>query len=467
MKSLSVVFALLCGAATAFGATDAVSRLVEQTMSDPRFAHSIWGIRIEEADGRVIVDVNGATRLIPASNRKLFTAAWVASCAPLDEPIPTDVFLEGEVVRGHLRGDLVIKGWGDPSFGGRFWTDRDRLFAPVLDGLRARRIHQINGAVIADASAFDRQIIPSTWKSGLLGYYYAAPVDAFAYNENVIGTVVTLSGCGASVTLDPAFPEVIDTTECDSGDHFAFHADDRNRVVLEGLLDGRSPSRQVDGLVPVRQPALYAAQALHDYLIRHGVKVVKPASLSTQPASRGTPDIRLQSSLLYEQLGIVLEHSQNLYAEMLLKRTAVSAAGPATYGKALADERMFLTDAAGIAPAEFDFYDGSGLSPDNLVTPRAVIAILRYLAAPERRGVFLELLETPGGEGTLKKRLSGMEGRVFAKTGTINGVAALSGYVFSADGRMRFFSIILNHYTGPSLAARDAIDAIVRAAGEF
>jgi len=148
---------------------------------------------------------------------------------------------------------------------------------------------------------------------------------------------------------------------------------------------------------------------------------------------------------------------------MLFKRS--SATG--SYAESEDLERRFAVDEAHVDPAEFRFVDGSGLAPDDLVTPAAVVKVLRWMNAPERRGTWWMILAQPGSEGTLHSRLKDLAGRMIGKTGSLNGVNALSGIVRGSDGSYRYFSIILNHHLANTSDALRALDAIAEEIAKF
>src|ERR1051326_8241232 len=158
-----------------------------------KLGHSLWGIDVEDEDGHRLYARNATQLFIPASNRKLFSGATAANCLGFERQLSTDVFLDGH--------DVVIRGGGDPSLGGRWTFDRDALFAPVVDALRARGIAAV-GDIVADVSLFDRITTPPQWEIEDVGSSYATPVDALAYNENVVG--IAADGCGHPVAADVA-----------------------------------------------------------------------------------------------------------------------------------------------------------------------------------------------------------------------------------------------------------------------
>jgi D-alanyl-D-alanine carboxypeptidase/D-alanyl-D-alanine-endopeptidase (penicillin-binding protein 4) len=344
---------------------------------------AVWAIDVEDDSGRVLYAQNAHKLMVPASNRKLFAAALASDCLGFDHRFTTELWRDGD--------DLVLRGGGDPSFGGRYYFSPGDAFAPMLAAVRARWITRVHDVVI-DVSLFDRQTIPPSWKAGNLTSSYSAPVDAIAYHENAIE--------------DDAIPD----------------------------------------------PALHAARALRDLLVLDGITVDGDVRFGI---AKGERLAAVDSPPLSQLLTTMLKNSQNLYAEMLFK-----AAGGGTYGGALDRERRFVNE-IGIDPNDLRFVDGSGLSPDDLVAPAAVVKLLRWMNAPARRGAWWSLLATPNEEGTLHHRLTELEPRLRGKTGTLEGVSALSGIIAMPRGGYRYFSIIVDHNTTPDV--NDTIDAIARA----
>ncbi len=251
--------------------------------------------------------------------------------------------------------------------------------------------------VIADVSSFDRRLIPGSWKVGNLGSDYSAPVDAITWGEN-------------EIPVDKAVPD----------------------------------------------PGLHAATTLRDALFMSGIEITGIPRVQTEPRVWAERITTLPSPFIGQLLGTVLKNSHNLYAEMLLKRS-----GGGTYEGGLARERTFLTGAPRIGGDSFRFADGSGLSPEDLVTPEATVHMLRWMNDPVRRGYWWSTLAQPNNDGTLRRRLVTLEQRLRGKTGTINGVAALSGILAMPDGRFRYFAIVCNHHPGDGDGAVKIIDEVV------
>jgi D-alanyl-D-alanine carboxypeptidase/D-alanyl-D-alanine-endopeptidase (penicillin-binding protein 4) len=436
---LLVVTPLLVSCATAQPPATLAQRIDAITAKAP-LDQAIWGIDVVDDAGHTLYARNERTLMTPASNRKLFAAATVASCNALDRTLTTELWRDGE--------DVVIRGGGDPSLGGRWAFDRDAVFAPFVAALRTRGIAEVRD-VIADVSLFDRVTIPGSWKVGNLGSDYAVPTDALAYNENVVGIVA--DRCANPIfATDPSFVAVAAAITCGKGEPVV-RSDSGNVIAMNGNMPEHFRT-----LAGIGDPALYAAQALRDALRHAGIAVTGKVSVNVTPRVWRERIAVIESPPLWQILSVVLKPSQNLYAEMLFKGLSGS------YEASEEIERRFLTTEAGIAGSDFHFVDGCGLSPDDLVAPRAIVTILRWMNDPVRRGIWSMMLAEPGEEGTLRRRLLPFAGRVHGKTGTINGVNALSGILDLPDGRHRYFSIIINHNAGDSSEALHAMDAIVR-----
>lgn len=253
--------------------------------------------------------------------------------------------------------------------------------------------------VIADVSLFDRDTFPGGWKHGNMGSDYAAPVDALSWGENEIPV---------------------------------------DRAVVD--------------------PGLHAATVLREALILGGIEVTGVPRMNTEPRTWAERITSLPSPFIGHLLMPVLKNSHNLYAEMLLKRTF-----DGTYDGAFANERAFLTAIPKIEDDSFRFVDGSGLAPDDLVTPLATIRLLRWMYQPSRRAFWWATLAQPNNDGTLRRRLAPLEDRLRGKTGTINGVAALSGILTMPDGGVRYFVVVVNHHPGDGDGAVKIIDEVVMA----
>ena len=391
VSKTSLLLSALLLASCASVPRETLGMKLDRLAATPPLQHAVWGVLVEDDAGRVLYERNARVLMMPASNRKLFASATVATCLGFDGQLATEIWRDGD--------DLVVRGGADPSLGSwRYGREDD--FDLVANKLRARGIARVHD-VVADVSLFDRVTIPGSWKHGNIGSDYAAPVDAIAWGENEIPV---------------------------------------NRAVPDA--------------------ALHAAETLRAALFARGIEVTGVARAQTEPRVWQERLLSLPSPFIGHLLQTVLKNSHNLYTEMLLKFL-----GAPSYDRAFAVERQFLTTEVRVPPDEFRFVDGSGLAPDDLVTGYATIRMLRWMNDPARRAMWWSLLATPNQEGTLRSRLVPLEHRLRGKTGSINGVNALSGIIRGANGDHRYFAIVVNHHLAAD--ALKTIDAMVEQIAAF
>jgi D-alanyl-D-alanine carboxypeptidase/D-alanyl-D-alanine-endopeptidase (penicillin-binding protein 4) len=170
---------------------------------------------------------------------------------------------------------------------------------------------------------------------------------------------------------------------------------------------------------------------------------------------------RHESAPLIDDLGITAKVSQNLHAELALRAVARARRGIGSREAGIEEMKAFLRQ-VGVAEDAYSFHDGSGLDRADLVTPAAVIALLRYMYESGNRRSWIDLLPIGGEDGTLSGRFTdgASAGRIHAKTGSLTHVAALSGYAQRPDGSWVAFSILVNNFNGPAASIRSVIDRI-------
>ena len=176
----------------------------------------------------------------------------------------------------------------------------------------------------------------------------------------------------------------------------------------------------------------------------------------------------LTSPTMAEIVKGILEPSQNWMTEQLVRTLGMELGEEGSWREGFRVEEEFFVQEVGIDSLDIAYRDGSGMSTQDLVTPRSLVRILEYMRASPNAGIYRHALAGPGEEeGTLRSRLPGLEGRVFAKTGTLTHVASLSGYLFTDSGRELIFSILSNGSGLSSAVVRRGIDAIVMAVARY
>jgi D-alanyl-D-alanine carboxypeptidase/D-alanyl-D-alanine-endopeptidase (penicillin-binding protein 4) len=274
-----------------------------------------------------------------------------------------------------------------------------------------------------------------------------------AFNDNCVGIRVTPTKPGQAARIevipDTAYVTIINETTTASGRKGAEIGIVRPRGTNTITVKGRVYEQATWGYttdVTVHDPAAFAATVLKETLVREGIKVdgsIKPVTLAAADFERSTLLVEHRSSLL-QALPPINTNSQNLHAEMLLRQLGVRYSGKGTFKTGAAAMEAWLKQ-HGLHGDNVHVVDGSGLARGNDVSCTLITKLLQRAADSAHFEAFKQSLAIGGETGTLEKRLSGrdVKGKVFAKTGYINNVRALSGYVFT--GRKRYaFSILMN-----------------------
>jgi len=442
----------------------------------PVFARSAIALEVVNADTGARVYAYGDDRvLVPASTMKLLTTAVALRELGPAYRFPTWIKYDGELgLDGVLAGSLYVVGQGDPTM------VVERMWKMIAD-IKARGVSEIKGDVIFDDTymAGEGVWVPGWKKQQDLesGEVYYSALGALSLNYNV-ASIVVRPGVAVGVAASAAFDTPSDVLVLDNK---LTTGRERSKywVKVERALDpaGKVATYTLTGNVPVdldadHQP-IYRTLAdptgnyvsvFRELAKAHGIKVKgKFRAGTTALASKLL--LKVESERLAEILTDMNKQSNNFIAEQVLRAVAAEKAGlPGTTengAKLMGDYLASL----GVAPDRYRLVNGSGLSRDILLAPSALGAVLVDMygnldLAPE----FRSTLAVGGRDGTLWHRFreDGMEGRVRAKTGSLNGVFCLAGYVTAADGTDYAFSFFVNELEGSTARARTAHDQLVR-----
>ncbi len=487
MKWFPILFAGAAALAAGPKPSSLERRIESMIRASALAERSFWGVEaVQTTTGRRLVELNQRRLFTPASNTKLFTTALALVELGPDYRFETTIRCErAPDPSGKVVGDLRLVGGGDPLLSARAASyqkgpangDPLQPIEALADQVVARGVRRIDGDIVGDDTAYVWEPYPEGWDQDDTIWDYGAPVSALAVNDNLVTLRVRAAGGRAAVTFSPPLDYYAVDNRVQAGPN------QENKVRFERLLGSRqlrlwgtlgsNPPGETQFPLAIDDPALYAAFALADALVRRGVTVAgRPVALHRYPnqpqgAAEAVVLARRTSPPLLELLRIMDKVSQNLFAEMFLREVARQGHGDGTRAAGIEKMRLFLA-AAGIAAEEYTFTDASGLSGSNLVTPEAVVKLLQYMQASKYRETWMSLLPVGGEDGTLAARFGGAAAahRVHAKTGTLTHASALSGYVQSASRGTLAFSILANNSGAPAAAVRALIDRIALALAE-
>lgn len=460
----------------------------------PQYDNALWAIKVIDLESNnVLLSQNERISMMPASNAKLYTTA-----AALDQLGPsfryeTSLFSDGPVEQGVLKGNLIVRGTGDPTIGGRYdQSDPVQVFRTWAATLKAGGIHVVEGDIIGDDDLFDELPLGHGWSWDDEPYYFSAEISALTLYDNAIRFVVDgmTPGMPGAIKWSPFNTPYVDvrnstiTVPADSSRDTDF-VRLRNFNEIEAI--GEIPAGYSDTTyVTVSNPTKYFVHVLRDVLLQEGIAVTgKPVDvdeLSIKPTYEGryyTERAVYQSPPLSQIIEILNKESQNLYAELLLRTLGTEQPvvtddedilpGSAEMG-VLAALRTYAK--AGADTSRIQLFDGSGLSRMNLVTADMTAAVLGYMwhhPYATVKQAYYNSLPIGGIDGTLEDRFEyGLALRnVRAKTGTLTSASALSGYITSAAGTPLLFVLMCNNYTVKTSAVRRTQNAIVNVLAEY
>ncbi|MDE3053584.1 MAG: D-alanyl-D-alanine carboxypeptidase/D-alanyl-D-alanine-endopeptidase, partial [Gemmatimonadota bacterium] len=423
-----------------------------------------WGaIVVSLTRGDTLFTRDADDLMQPASTLKLFTTGLALDRFGPTYQIGTDVLRDAPVdANGTLHGNLYLRGGGDPSLSTRFlgWAQSpmDRLAQEIA----AAGIKRVAGDLVADASAFTDKPIPDGWKRRYLSAAYAAPVSALSLNENVVWVAVTPGARRADVGLEPASTAFTVSNQVTlrpgrTGASVAVYRSSEGGLDVRGWIGAKSPTRRYS--VVVDDPPRFAAGALRASLAALGVTVTGDLRDGTTPAA-ATRVASMESPPLVDIISQMNRESINHVAELLFRDAARATApdhiGSVEAGRAALDQ--FLSAKVGVPAGDVRVSDGSGLSVQDSVTPRAMVSLLAYAHSAPWSSAFHASLPVAGESELLRKRMryTPAQGNLHAKTGTTNTVASLAGYVTAEDGEILAFALIYNG--GDRWNARTAMD---------
>ena len=438
-----------------------LGRAIDDILADPVLAGSQVGIVVADArTGATLVDRAGSRRLLPASNAKLFTSAAALAVLGTEHRFATEAFGVGR--RGPVAGDLYLRGEGDPAL------TPDGIDALARD-VAATGLRVVTGDLVADDTSFDDQRLGLEWAWDDEAFSAAAPVSALtvAPDESFLAGTVNVNVAPAPVDNRPALVSLGPPTKQLTIVNQTVTAGGGEPTISVTRGHG-TPTLTVTGKIavgtqPVTEPVTvqdataFAAEVFRAALRRHGVQVRGRILTGKATPPDAVPLARHVGAPLRELMAPLLKLSNNAMAELLVKAIGRRAAGVGSWA---AGTNAVAAYAArmGVDAASMRQVDGSGLSRRNLVPPSAVARLLVAVRAEPWFPIWFAALPIAGEPdpmvgGTLRKRMIGTvaAGNVHAKTGTLTGASALSGYVTGPDHRPLVFSAIINNQLSPSV----------------
>jgi D-alanyl-D-alanine carboxypeptidase/D-alanyl-D-alanine-endopeptidase (penicillin-binding protein 4) len=441
-----------------------------------------WGILIVDAQtGELLFEKNADSYFVPASNMKLFTTALALAKLGPDYRFHTTLETRGAISpEGTLSGDLVLVGRGDPNLSNRkfpfelkeeFDGPPEEVLIKLADALVAHGVKEISGDVVGDDSYFPRERYPNGWEIDDMVWEYGAAISAIVVDDNTVSLTLTPGekmGDPVQASVSPLTPDftlqndVITAAAEVKSDLTLTRDPGANLVVVRGTMPAKSSPRKL--VLAIEEPAQHAASLLAALLAERGVKIDGKIRAVHVAESDTTPRVVLAEHVsvpLGDSVKLVNKISQNLHTEMLL-RTAARQNGLWITPEDMLKTPLDFYASAGIAADDVIQTDGSGLSRHDLVTPRAIVTLLKYAQGQTWFAPYYASLPVAGIDGSLQDRMKGTvaAGRIHAKTGSVEHVRTLSGFAETPSGRRLIFSFLSNNQGGKNHETADALNGL-------
>jgi serine-type D-Ala-D-Ala carboxypeptidase/endopeptidase (penicillin-binding protein 4) len=425
--------------------------------------HAQYGFYARYCDEEApLLAIGEENSLASASVLKVVTSAAAIHFLGADYVYETPLGYSGKVDRkGELVGNLIIKGSGDPTLGSQFCSTSlslEELLSQWSQSVFDARIRKINGDIVLDISLFEEQDVPDYWPWVDIGNYYGAGLQALVVHDNLyflymrpgkkIGDPVTV------LRTEPAVPGLtfdnhITTGPVGSGDNGYIYAGPRQyNAVLRGTIPAGVPEFSIKGAVP--EPPVLLGQLLQKALSKKGISHQGKIRISESAVTIGKPLSVLQSPPLAAILIPVNRRSVNLFAEAILKTTAAKL-----YGKGSTDNGIKaidrLYDELQVSRHGLKLFDGSGLSPVNMISAKNVGDLLAAMHDHKEFEMYYNSFSIAGDalSGGFVSRVgkgTALQNNARIKTGTVRGVRSYAGYVTDEQGRQIAFAFMVNNY---------------------
>ncbi len=458
---------------------------IDALIEAPAYADAWWGIDIINLQTQeVLYQRNPEVNFIPASNVKLFTTAAVLDQKGVGFRFATTLIATGIVQNDTLKGDLIIRGGGDPTIGKtRYPRDPTQLFKQWADSLKAAGIRHIEGDLIGDDNRYSDTHLGHEWSWSDLRYYYAPEISALSFNDNVVDFTIQArqQGQAGLVSWRPStsYVEVENQTQTGPPNSRLEEGYDRplgtNLIRLSSIVPQESTDRES---LSVSNPTLYFCHVLKETFLNEGLTISgAPLDIDDLPIDRIPEDSLLVAQYVHaspplgELVQLANKDSHNLVAELLLWSIGTEIEAKPSPLTQPSDQRglnaaKHTYAEAGIDTSRLYLVDGSGLSRHNLVTPSMTTALLSYMwrhPSESIRDGFFSSLSVGGVDGTLRRRFQRgpAHRKVRAKTGSMSYVVTISGYVTTQDGTPLAFAFYCNNFSVPNRIVRQTQDQII------
>jgi len=475
-KLSKYIIILLCLLSYNIYAQNSTEQAIEKLLSQSVYKHTNVSIAAFDIETKKqIVDIRSDKMLVPASSMKIITTLVAIDRLGSDFRFNTEISYDGIIgPDGTLKGNLYIVGSGDPTLGSKRMEgnpNMDEVLRIIRDAIIDYGITCIEGDIVADESVFDSFPISPSWQWNDLGNYYAGGSWGLNINENEYYIYLHKRGKvgtrPAVKFFSPHIPRLdlsneITVDSSNTGDNaYIFGGPYNYYKRLTGTIPAGEGTFTIKGSIP--DPPLFLAYHVREKLEKANIQSQSYTSTFKKNRKKRTSIHMLQSPALQDIVKLTNMKSINLYAESILKTIAGKAKMRASGGAGIAVIKKALKK-QGVPITGLHMEDGSGLSARNAVSSKVFASTV--MAYSNKMGVekVCSLLPRGGREGTVVNMFkgSGMEGKVWLKSGSMDRVFSYTGILKNKEGRWTSFSVIINGFSKKHRTMRPKLEQIIK-----
>jgi D-alanyl-D-alanine carboxypeptidase/D-alanyl-D-alanine-endopeptidase (penicillin-binding protein 4) len=457
---------------------------IEALLATKKLDETQVGIKIFSIDNNeVVYSQNAEKNFVPASTLKLITTSAALEYLGKDFTYNNKLYLDGSVKKnGEFIGNLIIRGSGDPTLSLEFYKSRSVIFDDWVSKLDSLGIKSIKGNIIGDDNYFDDDYYPNGWSWEDMKYSYSAQVGALTVFNNSITVKITsadkineISKIDLSPNSD--FVRIVNNVKTVTESSINEVSFERDAVTNFFEFFGSVPfdpkkSDTVVNEIAIDNPTLYFLNNFSDHLRHFNIRF-KGALIDIDDWNE--VPVYFKISQVFDKPSVPLEDiieyvnrkSSNLTAEMILKTIGKEYGGVGSFSSGIKVVEKFVSSF--YSNNDYNIADGSGLSRLNFISPNLLTNLLHYMYKSDNKASIINSLAQPGKPGTLERRMrnSVAQNRVFAKTGSMNGISNIAGYVITEGGETFTFVLFFNNFSLPPTEINNLQDLIIMRLASF
>jgi len=447
-----------------------LQKSINSVMSDSRMTNASTSVTIRKATtGEIVYQKNGNKGITPASSLKILTASAALETLGVNYRFSTDMLTNGTVSKGTLSGNLYLRGKGDPTL---LKKDFDHFASMLVK----KGVKRISGNIVGDDTWYDADRLSAGIAKDDESYYYAAQISALNLSPNTdydTGSVIveakpSTKGRAAKITLTPAtgVVRVINqskTVPKGNSNTLKIKREYRtNKIIITGNAPIGSVGKKEWITVP--NPTAYALDVFKKSLTSKGITFASNSKVVSGKTPKNARVLVTKKSMPLKDLIIpFMKLSNNSHAEVLAKEMGKVKYGNGSWNSGLKVMKEYA-NSVGLDVKQWIFEDASGMSHSNKVTSGQMTELLHHVRKEPWYGVFVSGLPVAGRAerfvgGSLRKRMktAPARGNVMAKTGSLDNVSALAGYVRTRDGELLVFSVQTQNTKSSTVPAIDRL----------